>query len=408
MKPLLCISSFVLLVVLTNSVACAQDFAREKDFAVASRILDSAPAKSPLPCAFDLSGGRFLDFLYRYPVGFQIGCKLGNKILPGTTWIAAIRVTNQDGKRVLMLEELDIPQVPRESQTRFDAPLSKLNVLMGGGFAAGPGRYLVEIALTDRQGDSIRKSWRLKLPEYKGAPKIPSAMPPGAVAPMHPPRWDGALNGAGIRVTVMLDIESIYPFPWLGAWGREYLLQSLASLLEQLPSKSVRLIAFNLERQQVLFSQDSLDSKGFTKLEKTLGQVRFDTIPYQSLRQGAGVNFLVNLTEQEIAPMDADGAVVFLGIAGMRPENKLRGEMLNKLETRSTHVYYLSYFNLGDPDSIGDLTKKLHGAIFSFNSPESLAHAIAKISNQMGAAPLTPDAQTPGPEPKIANPPNPE
>ncbi len=348
MEPLLRVISLVfLLLARLRMLPMRRNLQKRKMLPKAARDLDSAPAESRLPCYFDLHGGLTWTFLFRYSTGFQIDCQLGSTVLPGTTWMAVIRITNQFGKSAIMLEEFDIPQVPHENHTALDAPLSGLKVSMSGGFAAGPGRYLFEIVLTDKRGNSIRRKWKLKLPGYKEEQQVSSALLPGAIAPLLAPRWDGALTSKGIRVTVLLDLESLYPFAWLRTWDRAYLLQSLTSLLDQLPCKSVRLIAFDLERQEELFRQDNFDADGFERLEKALGQVQFDTIPYQSLMRGAWAGFLVNLTQQEITTKQTPDAVIFLGISGNQAEAKFPSEMLNKLETQDTHIYYLRYLNLG-------------------------------------------------------------
>jgi hypothetical protein len=399
MKLILRIASYFFLLFGPMALgASGQSFADARDHAEANRTLDNAPAKSRLPCFFDLESKPYLDFLYRYLAAFEIDCRLGSMIQPGTTWFAVIRITNQFSKPTLMLEEFEIPQVPHGNDPRFYAPISKLKVSMTGGFAMGPGRYLVEIALTDQRGSSIRRRWRLKLPEYKEEEHIPSALLPGAVAPLSDPHWDGALSSRGARVTVLLDVESLFHGARLSAGYRAYLLQSLASLLNQLPCKSVRLIAFSLDTQEELFRQDILDADGFARLDKVLDRVQFDMIPYRALMRGASTRFLVNMIQREITLQQTPDAVIFLGLSGLQPVPKIPLEMLDHMETNDTRVYYLRYLRFGAPDMIENLTRELHGTVIPFDSARTLAHAITTMSTQIGVARPEFDRWTPPPD----------
>jgi hypothetical protein len=394
MKPLLRVISLIFLVGLAAHAMSGQEFVKEKDLAEAARDLDSAPAKSHLPCNFDLQSEPYLDLLYRYSAAFQIDCQLGTTVQPGTTWMAVIRVTNQFGKSAVMLEEFDIPQVQHENRNRFDAHVSRLKVTMSGGFATGPGRFLVEIVLTDEHGDSIGKKWKVKFPGYKEEQHIPSALLPGEVAPLLDPHWDGALTSRGVRVIVLLNVEGFLPFVRFNATDRTYLLQFLASSLNQLPCRSVKLIAFDPEKQEELFRQDNFDAEGFVRLGKILGQVQIDTVPYQALIKGAEASFLVEMVQREVAPKQAPDAVIFLSISGM-PMEKLSGELLNNLEAHDTHVYYLRHLmNLANQDALEDVTRKLHGNVITFYSPVALARAITRISTEMKVAPSAADSPT--------------
>ncbi len=195
-------------------------------------------------------------------------------------------------------------------------------------------------------------------------------------------------------MTVLLNVEGFLPFVRFNATDRTYLLQFLASSLNQLPCRSVKLIAFDPEKQEELFRQDNFDAEGFVRLGKILGQVQIDTVPYEALIKGAEASFLVEMVQREVAPKQAPDAVIFLSISGM-PMEKLSSELLNNLEAHDIHVYYLRHLmNLANQDALEDVTRKLHGNVLTFDSPRALARAITRISTASNVAPSTADSPT--------------
>jgi hypothetical protein len=385
-KPILPILWFLLLVGLVAHAANGQGFAAARDLSDAARALDNAPKKSPLPCSSHLPESPRLDFLFRYAASFEIDCRLGGAIQPGATWFAILRITNQFGKSVIMLEEFDIPQIPRENPTRFDAPLSEIQVAMSGGFAMGPGKYLFELVLTDQRGDTFRRDWKLKPSKYSGEEHIRSALQPGVVAPLLNTYWDGALASRGLRVTVLLHAYSpYYLHARLYPRERADLLEQLATLLNQIPCQSVKLIAFNLDWQEELFRQDSFDADGFVRLEKALDQVQFVTIPYQAIMGAGWANFLVDMEQREATSDPTPDVIVFLGPWGSHAGDKLPSELLQKLETHKTQIFYFKFYGFSPPDALEKITRDLHGSVFSINSPGALEHAIKAMRARMDA-----------------------
>src|SRR5580693_6265237 len=104
MSQLQSIARLLVLSSLIATAAAAQDLVREADLPHAIQVLDNAAHKNQLPCFIDFSENLRLDLLFRYTAGFSIGCRLGEKIPPGTVLIALLRITSKDSKPVLMTE----------------------------------------------------------------------------------------------------------------------------------------------------------------------------------------------------------------------------------------------------------------------------------------------------------------
>ena len=174
----------------------------------------------------------------------------------------------------------------------------------------------------------------------------------------------------------------------LHALDRVILLESLVTLLDHVPCKSVKLIAFDLESQQQVFSQRRFDADGFVELEKALERTQFATIPYQALRKGAWTRFLVDLAQRESASRESPDVIVFLGAWGSHEWEKLPRELARKVETSKAHFFYFALFpNVGGgPDGLERLTRDLRGSVFAIRSPETLEQAIKK-TQALTAAP---------------------
>jgi hypothetical protein len=387
MRPLQIIVRFLVLVSLSAGSAAAQNLVKDVDLPEASQILDNAPRKNLLPCSVQLSGNLQLDLLFRYIAGFSIDCRLGEKLAPGTILFGLLRITPKLGKPALMTEEFDVPQVQKQNPTGLLASPSQLQAIMSGGFAAGPGEYSVEFVLTDMHGHTCREQRNLKSSEDRRARLLPLALQPGEVAPLMNMRWNGALAGKGPRLTVFVNAYGQNGSTHLHAIDQAALLQSLFTLLTQIPCRSVKLIAFDLEDQRAIFSQERFDARGFAALERLLKRVDFSTISYHALQQGAWSRFLADQVRSELVSREPADDIVFLGAWGSHPWEKLPQETTSKIELGNTHVFYFELFPfMGDaPDGIERLTKDLHGTVFPIRSPDDFAQAIKKTPALMAA-----------------------
>ncbi len=388
MRPLQSIAKLLVFGSLIAGTAAAQDLVKEADLPQATQILDGAPRKNDLPCSIQFSDNLRLDLLFRYTAGFAVNCRLGEKIPPGTDLIAYLRVTPRLGKPVLMTERFDVPPAQQRDPAGLLAAPSQLEVTASGGFAAGPGEYSVEVVLTDQQGHTCRKQKSLKPEVNRGARKVPFALQPGAVAPLMNIRWNGTIAGNGPRLTVFLNAYGQNGSAYLHALDRAALMQSLFTLLTQLPCKSLKLIAFDLEGQRPILSQEPFDARGFMALERLLKRVDFSTISYRALQNGAWSRFLADQVRSELASKQPADDIIFLGAWGSHVWEKVPQETIHRIEMGNTHVFYFELFPYaaGTPDGIAQLTRDLHGTVFAIDSPDDFAQAIKKMSNRTASS----------------------
>jgi len=371
------------------SPAGAQNLVKPADVSKAMQILDHTPSRASLPCYIQIDKTPRLDFEFRYTESFLVECRLGGVIQPGTRLISVLRITPRQGEPVLMMENFAVPPAQPHNLSTIYALPSQMTASMSGGFAMGPGRYSFEMVVTDLKGHTCRKQIAIKPIEDRGARAVPFAIEPGAVAPLMNTRWTGALHDNGLRVTIFLNAYVPNRYTYLQVLDRSYLVQSLDSLLTQLPCKSVRLVAFELDRQLQFFRSESLDPGGFLELQRSLQRINYASISYKALMKDSWRKFLVDLVQTESARSEPPDAIIFLGAWGSHEWDKLPEATTREIEVSNAHVFYFELFPLagGAPDGVERLTKDLHGTIFAIRSADTLAGAIKKTEVLAATAP---------------------
>jgi hypothetical protein len=98
-------------------------------------------------------------------------------------------------------------------------------------------------------------------------------------------------------------------------WGM--LLSMLASLVEQMPEASVRVVAFDTEQQRELFRKDDFTPQDMSDVAHVLNARERSAVDYHPFQTPAGGwDLLRDLENKEInAPSPAD-SVIFLGVPG--------------------------------------------------------------------------------------------
>ena len=352
---------------------------------VAINALLNEKPKNSLKCSIK-SVGPFLDFTFRYGSGFSILAPRA-QFDSSDAFVIYVRVTPKFGRPVLLTEGFDIAPIPQDMQAKID--LRKLQLEMSGAFAIGEGHYTVEVLMVDKEQRTCRNEWKFET-QKQNPRAVPLALEPNVVQPMFSNSWDGKLNDEGIRLTVLLHAIPMNPYSAkLYAWDRGFLLQSLTSLLKQLPCQSVRIIAFNLDQQREVFREDLFNAEGFTRLTKTLQKMELATVSYKALERGSWPKLLAHLAHEQTLAKESSDAVVFLGPT-TRFVDKMPQGMIQGIEEGGPRFFYFEYYPfLGRdfPDSIDYLTKSLHGTVYRIHSPDELGRSIQKMLGEVSHMP---------------------
>jgi len=331
----------------------------------------------------------FLDFEFRFDVSYIARCPVKEFDGKASTLFTFIRITPESGRRRLLGEAFALPEIPESMRAHTNLKKLKSEFDFSGGFAAGEGRYSVEVLIGERQtGRMCRKSWKVALARSHGEQKIPLSIGESVVVPMGFHRWEKKADPNGLRVTVLLDAAPIFPYAAkLRVWDRSFLLSTLCSLLEQIDYESVRVVAFNLDQQKEIFHDQLKGSAGFIQLNRAMQDLELGKVSYQILQQREGAtDLLTRLANGENSDPEASDLVILLG-PHTRYTQKIPSERLQPSvapSSRGPKFFYLEYMPVWlrgaeFADNVEQLTKAFGGKSFKIYSPADLANAIQKL-----------------------------
>jgi hypothetical protein len=321
----------------------------------------------------------FLDFTFRFGAGFGVSCPVWQFGGRRTHVTIFVRVTPKGGTPVLLGAFLVFQALPLKPP-----PGGKINrklyFITHGGFSLGEGRYRVEVLLEDQHHRTHRRSWQVKV-SRRMQKSVPVILATQQVASMHIPAWRGPQAKGGLRLAVLLSAGSFSPrAARLGAGYQLMLLQILSSLLQQVPCESVRLVAFNLDQERVIYRTNEFKPSGFDRLQRAFNRLNLGVVSVKTLqRRNEWPQMLARLTNEQLSSQPPPDAVIILG-RSFRWVNKVPRELWMFPYPQMPPFFY---FENGPqnlfPDSLGFLTKTVKGKIFRISTPHDLGSAIQKM-----------------------------
>jgi hypothetical protein len=373
-----------LAIALLLAYACdAQVMVDPARFGSIAKALERQADEKPLRCEVTPIKPS-LNFSFRFQAGYVVRVPLNQYSGAGHGWAILTKVTPEGGgeKPVYLGTRVTLPPIPK----------TKVNVEVGGGYLLGEGRYDVDWTLVDDSGRVCRSSWQVDAKLGRHERQLNLAMPRDTVADFtlrgRSNRTRGADDAAPVRLTVLLDAAPLVPFRTrLRASDRVILLGLLSSLLERVPTRSVRLVIFNLEQQKTLLRQDAFAPNALGRVAQALNSVELGLVDYHVLQNPHGrVDFLAGLINQELRAEAPSDVVVILG-----PETRY-GDKVPQAALEETHGAVPQFFDLqfkaytravpSLPDSIALATATLKGKTIAIRTPADFAKAIEQIEHR--------------------------
>ncbi len=377
----------VFLLLLIGSSAAGQLPLDPNAEATFSQALDEDAKADRLDCQVE-TFKPFLDFSFRFEIGYLVRCPLkqfkGRQTAVGTL----LRVREKTGPATTLGQSFSVPPVPPEMKDKVDLQHVRNEMDFSGVFAAGEGDYDVQLVVFDEHHRKCRKSWRAKAHPRGDETRVNIAMQPGSVAAVSLPPWNGiSSDGKGLNLTVLLDAAPANPSSSkLHAWDRAFLLGALSSLLRQTSVASVRIVAFNLDQQLELFRENDFDHTGLYRLSSALNRLELGTVSYRILQNQQGwEELLAGLMREEMSRGKPSDAIVFLGSTS-RVDTKTVVRTINAKTDTHKPLFYFQYSPSPGrefPDTIQYLVSAYDGTTFHLHSPGDLARAIAKMQDQL-------------------------
>jgi hypothetical protein len=306
--------------------------------------LGEALGKQTLPCQAEPSR-PFLDFAFRFDVGYVVRCPL--KAFGGVeTPIAAYtRVQAGGAAPVWFSEWYRVPGIPDDVRSQVNLQRDRSDIEFSGVFAAGEGEYSVDVVVVDREHRLYHRKWKSKVYGRGAETKTPISLQPNTVAALGVPEWPRTVSERNLnRLTVLIDAVPVYTGSTkLRAWDRGFLIQALSSVLTQLPSNSIRVEAFNLDQREQVFDADEFDPQQARRFSRALDRLELGKVSYDVLQHSQGAcEMLLDLFARERDAQPTADAIIVIGPAN-RLTDKIPSEWSVDRRATGPPLFYLKY-----------------------------------------------------------------
>jgi hypothetical protein len=334
--------------------------------------------------ALDCSVGAIrpaLNYGFRFQAGYIVRVPMAQYRGKGHRWTILSRVTPEGGNPVHFMARYNIPEVPRTNQ----------EAEVGGGYLVGEGKYKVTWKLQDETGRVCRKEWSFQAKRSRSESKVRVAMEPNTAAPISAWVAGGKRatdDAAPIRLTILMHAAPATPRRTrMSARDRFWLLGTLSSLLERLPTRSVRLVVFNLDQQKELYRQEDFQTGAFQDVAQSLDSLELGRVDYQVLQNQRGhVELLADMVNQEVGAAQQSDVVLFLGPMS-RYFDKIPDSILSRPTGAAPRFFYFQYrppimrMESTLPDLIHSAVSKLKGKTLIIHTPGDFAKGIDQVEH---------------------------
>ena len=322
-----------------------------------------------------------LNFSFRYQAGYRVAMPASQFTGSGHRLIVLIRITpdQADAAPVYLAAMQRLPEIPdTHAQLRF-----------GGGYLLGEGSYHVDWVLMDERDRVFRKSWRVDVHRSHAEHNVKVAMEPGTVL-------DVTLRGArlvaresddtaALRLTILLHAAPIFPRrTHLGGNDIGTLISAVASLVESMRVRQIRLIVFNLEQQKELYRNEDFMLAAMPAVARSMNTVELDTVDYQVLKnRGGHVDLLTGLLNEELNREPRSDVVLFLGPAS-HFDDRIPADVLGKASGGTTRFFNFQIrpymlAQAAPSDVIRNVTARLGGKTIQIHTAGEFATALDRL-----------------------------
>ena len=250
-----------------------------------------------------------LDFRLRFQTGYAIDFPLAQFRGSGHSLNVILRVTPEGGKPVYLGKSEALQGVP-EADLKVEGELT-------GNFFVGEGAYAVDALVKDEAGRVCSAKWRIQARRTGGERDLIAPMPAGTVEADSPagPRTAATRNGRQIeRLTIFLHATPRSPrAAKLEPETARMLADSLATLLDQLPARSVRLVVFNMDQQTVLLRKEDFTAADLDQVTDAFDRLQLAVVNAKTLQNRDRLDVLSDLVVKELHAAKPSSAVIFLG-----------------------------------------------------------------------------------------------
>jgi len=324
-----------------------------------------------------------LNYSFRFQTGYVIQVPMRQYLGKGHSIVTFFRVTPDEDERdpVYFVSTVALPEVPKTNQVAE----------FGGGYVVGEGKYRVDMLVTDNSGRVCAQNWKITAKLGRKEDDVKPGMPAGAIDEISVRKWTRFAKKAGTedgyRITVLMNASAVFPRKVrLAGYDRILLLSSLASLIERVPVRSMRLIIFSLDQQREIYRDDNFEPARFGRVARSLNELELGTVDYEVLKNRRGhIDLTADLIRESVHTGDSD-AVIFLG---PKPWyfDKVQRSLLPERGPQDPPFFYVQFrpylSSASYPDTLMNAVKQIGGKTFDVYSPGDFAEAIRDITRAL-------------------------
>lgn len=255
-----------------------------------------------------------LDFAMRFQTGYVIDVPAIQFHGSGHHLAVLLRVTPEHGSPIYMSSEEDLPVVPET-----DVPNDKMRAELTGQFIVGEGAYSVQAVVADEDHRGCYSTWEIKAQRSGSARDLRPATAPDTAEAITPPIngiWLTQPVGPKIeRLAILLHAAPENPktAAKIEPEMRRKLNDALASLVYQLPAKSVRVVVFSIDQRTELLRKEDFKLSDLAEVASAVAGLNAGVLDYKAQTQRAGVDVLRDLAVKEQHDPKPASAVIWLG-----------------------------------------------------------------------------------------------
>jgi hypothetical protein len=356
-------------------------------FATDGAVLESQEARKDLPCSVNPSK-PVLGFDLKFHTGYEVSIPLKDLAGDGNQLTMVFRVIPEGhaDDPVFFAQHVSVPAIDEDERGQ---------AFLLGAFDVGEGKYHIDWLMRDRAERVCSFHWDSEAALPARDKQMALDIAAGVVRqfdtetfrpepPVERDHGDAPLN---VKVVVNFAPQEAAAAS-LQPMDTSALVSILRSIAREPRIVKFSLVAFNLQEQKVIYSQQQAAQIDFPALGHALSALNLGTVDLKRLAQKHGDSeFLAGLITREVGQTkDSPDAVIFAG-PKIAVEDVIPPDTLKQLSDVKFPVFYMNY-NLnptGNPwrDAIGNAVKYLKGIEFTISRPRDLFFAWSDIMGRI-------------------------
>ncbi|HEY1493791.1 MAG TPA: hypothetical protein VGF49_04580 [Candidatus Solibacter sp.] len=399
--------------------AFAQSMVEPERADAVRRLFEAAPS-APLRCEISPMNPT-LNFAFRFEIVYRVQVPMNQFDGPGHSLTTYTRVTPEGRDAVYLAKTEALPKTGEP-----DAFAETL-----GAFVPGEGAYKAEVLVEDDLDRTCRTSWQFRAHRDGNERQLLPVTPPAAIEELvldgAPP--PGAKPGPRIaRLTILIHASPLVPTRTeLQPDDIQRTVDSLSSILREMPTRSVRVVAFNLDQRFTIFRAEEYEASHIKELVDEMTQLNLGVVDARLVRdRPQPMDLLLGLVQAELQAPTPPDALILLG-PPTRMHLEIPADVAGKRPTAPTQIFNLQYqsnrqipaapvfvprgmassrpeppqgadgqvmrpvLSSGPADPIERLVARLKGQTMPIRTPHDLADAIHRMDARIAknAAPAT-------------------